>query len=184
MVVALRWWVGGRPEGIDREGMADGHWRPGVGAGRRPGGARGSADVAGGGPVRTSIVEALDGSGATPVALFGVSTRRQGRWLRTGRWRRRPWHSCSGAQGAAVGLGRRWLISRTQRAEKWGGTNRMEQEGEALDVELTADKGGRGRSAAHVEVVLHGRRVEVGGRWRSGRAARGECSDEATCALG
>jgi hypothetical protein len=37
------------------------------------------------------------------------------------------------------------------------------------------DKGGRGRSAAHVEAVLHGQRME---------AARGERGDEATRALG
>jgi hypothetical protein len=60
----------------------------------------------------------------------------------------------------------------------------MEREGEALRVELAADKDGRGRSAAHVEVVLHGRRVELGGRWRSGMATRGERGDKATHALG
>jgi hypothetical protein len=42
---------------------------------RRPGGARGGADVAGGGPVQVGVVEALGGSGAAPVALFGVSAR-------------------------------------------------------------------------------------------------------------
>jgi hypothetical protein len=46
------------------------------------------------------------------------------------------------------------------------------------------DKGGRGWSAAHMEVVLHGRRVGVGGRWRSSVGARGERGDEATRALG
>jgi hypothetical protein len=71
---------------------------------RRPGGAQGGVDVAGGGPVQTGIAEALGGSGIAPIALFDVSARRQGGWLRTGRWRRRPWCSCSGAQGAAVGL--------------------------------------------------------------------------------
>jgi hypothetical protein len=157
--------VGGRPEGM-------------------AGGARGGADVAGRGPVRAGVAEALDGSGTAPVALFGVSARRQGGWLRTGKWRRRPWHSCSGAQGAAVRPGRRWLSSRARRAEERGGTNRMEREGETLGVELTADKGGRGRSAAHVEVVLHGRCVGVGGRWRGGVAARGERGDEATRVLG
>jgi hypothetical protein len=35
-----------------------------------------------------------------------------------------------------------------------------------------------------VEAVLHGRRVEVGGRWHGGVAARGEHGDEATRALG
>jgi hypothetical protein len=60
----------------------------------------------------------------------------------------------------------------------------MEREEEALGVELAVDKGGRGQSAAHVEVVLHGRHVVVGGRWRGGMAARGERSDEATRALG
>jgi hypothetical protein len=62
----------------------------------------------------------------------------------------------------------------------------VEQRGEVFGVELAADKGGRGRgwSAAHVEAVLHGRRVEVGGRWRGGVAARGERGDEATRALG
>jgi hypothetical protein len=82
------------------------------------GGARGGADVARGGPVRAGVTEALGGSGAAPVALFGVSARRQGGWLGTGRWRRRPWRSCSGAQGAVVGLGRRWLIKRARRAEE------------------------------------------------------------------
>jgi hypothetical protein len=171
------WWLlyGGRPEGIGAEGVADGRWRLVVGAGRRPGDARGGADVAGGGPVWAGAAEALGGSGAAPVALFGVSARRQGGWLGTLRWRRRPWRNCSGAQGAAVGLGRRRLISRARRAEERGGTKRVERRGEVSGVELTADKGGRGRgwSAAHVEAVLHGRRVEVGGRWR-GRAWRAQ----------
>jgi hypothetical protein len=63
---------------------------------------------------------------------------------------------------------------------------RMERRGEVFGVELTADKSGRGRgwSAAHVELVLRGRRVEVGGRWRGGVAARGERGDEATRTLG
>jgi hypothetical protein len=60
----------------------------------------------------------------------------------------------------------------------------MEREGEALGVELAVDKGGRGRSAAHVEVVLHGRHMEVGGRWHGGVAACGERGDEATRTLG
>jgi hypothetical protein len=77
--------VGGRPEGIGAEGMVGGRWRPGVVAGRRPGGARGGADVAGGGPVRVGISEALGGSGAAPIALFSVSARRQGGWLGTRR---------------------------------------------------------------------------------------------------
>jgi hypothetical protein len=59
----------------------------------------------------------------------------------------------------------------------------MEREVETLGVELTVDKGGRGRSAAHVEVVLHGRRVGDGGRWHGGVAACGERGDEATHAL-
>jgi hypothetical protein len=154
-----------------------GDWLLGREGVRRPGDARGGADVAGGGPVRAGAAEALGGSGAAPVALFGVSARQLGGWLGTLRWRRRPWRNCSGAQGAAVGLGRRRLISRTRRAEERGGTKRVERRGEVSDVELTADKGGRGRgrgwSAAHVEAVLHGRRVEVGGRWR-GRAWRAQ----------
>jgi hypothetical protein len=141
-------------------------------------------DVAGGGPVRAGVTEALGGSGAAPVSLFSVCTRQQGGWLGSGRWRRRPWRSCSGAQGTAVRPCRRRLSSHARRAEERGGTNRMEREGEALGVELAADKGGRGRSAAHVEVVLHGRRVGVGGRWHGGVAARGERGDEATHALG
>jgi hypothetical protein len=60
----------------------------------------------------------------------------------------------------------------------------MEWEGEALGVELAADKGGRGWSATHMEVVLHGRRMEVGRRWHGGAAARGERGDEAARALG
>jgi hypothetical protein len=92
--------------------------------------------------VQAGVVEALSGSGAAPVALFGVSARRQGGCLRTGRWRRRLWCSCSGAQGAAVRPGRRWLSSRARRVEEQGGTNRMEREGETLGVELAADKGG------------------------------------------
>jgi hypothetical protein len=43
--------------------------------------------------------------------------------------------------------------------------------GKALGVKLAMDKGGRGRSVAHVEAVLHGRRVEVvrrhGHAWRA-----------------
>jgi hypothetical protein len=35
--------------------------------------------------------------------------------------------------------------------------------GEAPGEKLAVDKGGRGWSAAHVEAVLHGRRVEVAG---------------------
>jgi hypothetical protein len=35
-----------------------------------------------------------------------------------------------------------------------------------------------------MEVVLHGQRVGVGGRWRGGVAARGEHGDEATRMLG
>jgi hypothetical protein len=153
---------------------------------RRLGGARGGADVAGGGPVRAGITEALGGSGVAPVALFGVSARRQGGWLGTGRWRRRPWRSCSNAQGAVVGLDRRQLISRARRAEERGGTKSVERRGDVFRVELAADKGGRGRgwSAAHVEAVLHGRRVEVDGRWCGGVAVRGERGDEATRALG
>jgi hypothetical protein len=64
---------GGRPEGIGAEGMAGGRWQVGVGAGRHPGGARGGADVAGGGLMRAGVVEALGDSGAALVALFGVS---------------------------------------------------------------------------------------------------------------
>jgi hypothetical protein len=45
----------------------------GVGAGRHPGGARGGADVAGGGLMRAGVAEALGDSGAALVALFGVS---------------------------------------------------------------------------------------------------------------
>jgi hypothetical protein len=60
--------MGGRSEGISAEAHR-------VGAGRRPGGARGDADVVGGGPVWAGIAEALGGSGAAPVALFGVSAR-------------------------------------------------------------------------------------------------------------
>jgi hypothetical protein len=148
--------VGDWPEGIGAEGMAGGHWRPGVGAGRRPGGARGGADVAGGGPMRAGVAEALGGSGTAPVALFSVSARQQGGWLGTGRWRRRLWRNCSGAQGAEVRPDRWRLSSRARRAEERGGTNRIEREGEALRVELATDKGGRGWSAVHVEVVLHG----------------------------
>jgi hypothetical protein len=89
VVVALRRWAVGR-RGSARRGwpaVAGGRvlGREGV---RRPGGARGGADVAGGEPVRVGVVEALGGSGVAPVALFGVSARRQGGWLRTGRWRR------------------------------------------------------------------------------------------------
>jgi hypothetical protein len=63
---------------------------------------------------------------------------------------------------------------------------RVEQRGEVFGVELVADKGGRGRgwSAAHVEAVLHGWRVEVGERWHGGVATRGERGDEATRVLG
>jgi hypothetical protein len=92
--------------------------------------------------VRAGVTEALGGSGAASIALFGVSARRQGGWLGTGRWRRRPWHSCLGSQGAAVGLGRRRLISRARRAEERGGTKRVERRGEVFGVELAADKGG------------------------------------------
>jgi hypothetical protein len=62
----------------------------------------------------------------------------------------------------------------------------VEQRGEVFGVELVADKGGRGQgwSAAHVEAVLHGWRVEVDGRWRHGVAAHGERGDEATRTLG
>jgi hypothetical protein len=35
--------------------------------------------------------------------------------------------------------------------------------GKVLGVKLAVDKGGRGWNAAHVEAVLHGRRVEVAG---------------------
>jgi hypothetical protein len=35
--------------------------------------------------------------------------------------------------------------------------------GKVLGVKLAVDTGGRGRNAAHVEAVLHGRRVEVAG---------------------
>jgi hypothetical protein len=35
--------------------------------------------------------------------------------------------------------------------------------GKVLGVKLAMDKGVRGRNAAHVEAVLHGRRVEVAG---------------------
>jgi hypothetical protein len=35
--------------------------------------------------------------------------------------------------------------------------------GKVLGVKLAVDKGGRGRNAAHVEAVLHGRCVEVAG---------------------
>jgi hypothetical protein len=175
--------VGGRPEAV-----AGGRWRPVVGAGRRPTSGRcsGCADVAGGGPVQAGVAEALGGSGAAPVALFSVSARRQGGWLGTRRWRRRLWRSCSGAQGAVVGLGRRRLISRMRRAEDRGGTKRVERRGEVFGVELAADMGGRGRgwSAVHVEAVLHGRHVEVGGRWHGGVAACGERGDKATHALG
>jgi hypothetical protein len=94
--------VAGRLEGIGAEGMVGGRWWAGVGAGRRSGGARGGADVAGGGLVQAGIAEALGGSDVAPVALFGVSARRHGGWLRAGRWRRCPWRSCSGAQRAAV----------------------------------------------------------------------------------
>jgi hypothetical protein len=176
--------VGGRLEGIGAEGMAGGRWRLGVGAGRHPCGARGGADVAGGGLMRAGIAEALGDCGAALVALFGVSARQQVGWLRTGRWRRRLWRNCSGAQGTAVRRGRWWLSSRARRVVERGGTNKMEREGEALGVELATDKGGRGRRAAHVEVVLHGRRVGVGGRWHGSMATRGERGDEATHALG
>jgi hypothetical protein len=52
--------------------------------------------------------------------------------------------------------------------------------GKVLGVKLAVDKGGRGRNAAHVEAVLHGRRVEVAG---GGVAARGKHGDEVACAL-
>jgi hypothetical protein len=45
----------------------------GRGGVRRPGGAQGGADEAGGGPVWAGITEALGGSGAAPVAPFGAS---------------------------------------------------------------------------------------------------------------
>jgi hypothetical protein len=82
------------------------------------------------------------------------------------------------------GTARSTAAKLARRAEERGGMNRMEREGEALSVELATDKVGRGRSAAHVEVVLHGQRVVVGGRWRDNAAARGERGDEATHALG
>jgi hypothetical protein len=76
VVVALRRWA------VDRRGSARRGW-PVVAGGRllgregvqRPGGARGGADMAGGGPVRAGITKALGGSGAAPVALFGVSAQ-------------------------------------------------------------------------------------------------------------
>jgi hypothetical protein len=81
VVVALRRWA------VSRRGwsVVTGGWVLGREGVRRPGGARGGADVAGGGLVWAGVAEALGGSGAAPVALFGVSTRRQGGWLRTGR---------------------------------------------------------------------------------------------------
>jgi hypothetical protein len=86
VVVALRWWAVSR-RGSERRGwpVVTGGWVLGREGVRRPGGARGGADVAGGGLVWAGVAEALGGSGAAPVALFGVSTRRQGGWLRTGR---------------------------------------------------------------------------------------------------
>jgi hypothetical protein len=119
VVVALRRWAVGRRGSVRRgwTAVAGGRLlgREGV---RCPGGARGGADVAGGGLVWAGVAKALSGSGAAPIALFGVTARRQGGWLGTGRWRRRPWRSCSGAQGTAVGLNRRRLISHARRAEE------------------------------------------------------------------
>jgi hypothetical protein len=63
------------------------------------------------------------------------------------------------------------------------GMRRHEENGageKVLDVKLAVDKGGRGRNAAHMEAVLHGRHVEVAG---GGLAARGERSDKAARAL-
>jgi hypothetical protein len=51
--------------------------------------------------------------------------------------------------------------------------------GKVLGVKLAVDKGGRGRNAAHVEAVLHGRRVEVARR----RGRGGKRGDEAARAL-
>jgi hypothetical protein len=69
VAVARRWWV------VGRRGSAQRGW-PAVAGGRvlgresvwRSGDARGCAGVAGGGPVRAGVVEALSGSGAAPVA--------------------------------------------------------------------------------------------------------------------
>jgi hypothetical protein len=71
--------------------------------------------------------------------------------------------------------------SRGMRRHEESGTKRG-----SLRRELAVDKGGRGRgwSAAHMEAVLHDRRVEVGGRWHGVMAACGERSDEATRTLG
>jgi hypothetical protein len=66
--------VGGRSEGITVERVAGGHWRPGVGAGRRSGGAKGGVDEAGGGPVQAGITGAHGVGGAASVAPFGAST--------------------------------------------------------------------------------------------------------------
>jgi hypothetical protein len=69
VAVARRWWAVGRRGSARREGpaFAGGRvlGREGV---RRLGGARGGTGVAGGGPVRAGIAEALDGSGAARVA--------------------------------------------------------------------------------------------------------------------
>jgi hypothetical protein len=76
MVVALRRWAVGQ-RGLAQRGRpaVAGGWLLGQEGVRRPGGARGGADVAGGGPVWVGVAEALGGSGAAPVALFGISAR-------------------------------------------------------------------------------------------------------------
>jgi hypothetical protein len=74
---------------------------------RRSCGAQDGVDEAGGGPAQAGITEALGGGRRS----FGSTLRHHYfndatglAWAR--RWRRRPWHSCSGAQGAAAWPGR------------------------------------------------------------------------------
>jgi hypothetical protein len=180
--------VGGQPEGIGVERVADGRWWPVVGAGRR------------------SVSGWCSGWCRRGQRRTSAGWRHGGSWRQRRssdsslrhlcsmtRWLAQDWKveealvaqllGCSRHNGRAQSTAANLMrsASRETRQHKESGTERG-----SLRRELAADKGGRGRgwSATHVEAVLHDRRVEVGGRWHGGMAARGERGDGATCALG
>jgi hypothetical protein len=90
---------------------------------RRPGGAQGGADEAGGGSVRAGIAKALGGGGAALVGPFGTSASMTMELAWGWKVEEAPMAQllgCSRRSGTARS-GRRRLSSRTRRAEERGG---------------------------------------------------------------
>jgi hypothetical protein len=138
-----------------------------------------------------STVRCSQGGGGRCWLCFGefLGGRLGGRQLDArellGEVRPEPHGGCSGGRRGGPRHGARAAAERQREVEEQSGLGAGSEWRNLVSPRRESrDKGGRGWSAAHMEVVLHGRCMGVGGRWHDGVAARGERGDEATRVLG